>query len=119
MEAVFSMIEVRCHCQNVTLTFGKIPETITQCNCSICRRYSVQWMYFDKREVIVNEKVRTKQYIWGDKEIAFHHCGNCGCVTHYTMLGSLKLDRIAVNANLLELELLKNVKIRKFNGAAM
>ena len=96
-----------------------MPEELTQCNCSICRRYGVQWIYFKSKEVKIFESDKSKAYIWGDKEIAFHHCKNCGCVTHYTSLSPLEFDRTAINANLLEPSLIKNLKIRKFNGADM
>lgn len=114
------MIKAQCHCGNVELSFKQLPESYTICNCSICRRYAVKWIYFTPSDVEISEKIPTTEYIWGDKMIAFHHCSTCGCVSHYTGLPDSGVDKIAINANLLEHpQLLKELVIRKFNGADM
>ena len=77
-------------------------------------------MYFKSNEVNVSFKSHdSKTYMWGDKEILFHHCPLCGCATHYTGAPDSGLDRIAINANMLEPKLIENLKIRRFNGAEM
>jgi hypothetical protein len=38
-----TMIESSCHCAAVQLEIDSAPETVTDCNCSICRRYGVLW----------------------------------------------------------------------------
>ncbi len=109
-----------CHCGNILLEVSTLKETITQCNCSICRRLASQWMYFKTDEVKVSwKKKESRSYMWGDKEILFHHCPLCGCTTHYTVASHSELDRIAINANMLEPKLIENLKIRRFNGAEM
>ncbi len=114
------MHKAKCHCGDVELSFEKMPDTYTVCNCSICRRYGVKWIYFTLSEVSIKEKSPTKHYIWGDKMIAFHHCSVCGCVTHYNGMPDCGLDRVAINANLLDHpQLLDELVIRKFNGADM
>ena len=114
------MIKAKCHCGNVELSFEELPDTYTICNCSICRRYGVKWIYFTSSEVSIKEKIPTIEYIWGDKMIAFHHCPTCGCVSHYMGVADSEFDRVAINANLLENpQLLDELAIRKFNGADM
>jgi hypothetical protein len=34
-----------CHCGNVTWTLDTPPESVTACNCTICRRYGALWAY--------------------------------------------------------------------------
>ena len=113
------MIKAQCHCGNVQLTFESVPDTMTQCNCSICRRYAVRWLYFKQKEVKLDCSKEAVQYIWGDKMIAFHHCPICGCITHYTSVSGSDFDRIAINANLLSGEIIENLKVRYFDGASM
>ena len=113
------MIKASCHCGNVQLQFEQLPESLTRCNCSICRRYAASWIYFQQDEVQIICKQPTKAYIWGDKEIAFHHCENCGCVTHYSSLPNKSHTRTAVNANLLPVSTIQDLKVRTFAGAAM
>lgn len=113
-------IKASCHCGNISLNFEKSQDTITECNCSICRRLSSRWMYFTKKQVNVTFKTQnSKPYQWGDKCIDFHHCSICGCTTHYVATQSSGLDRIAINANLLESKLTEYLTIRRFNGAEM
>ena len=40
------MVESSCHCGAITLRIDTAPETVTDCNCSICRRYGVLWAYY-------------------------------------------------------------------------
>jgi len=37
------MIYASCHCGAVELEIDVAPQDITDCNCSICRRYGVLW----------------------------------------------------------------------------
>lgn len=113
-------IEASCHCGNIVIESNKLQDTITECNCSICRRLATRWMYFTSQEVAVTCNTQnSKPYLWGDKGIEFHHCPICGCTTHYVGTPSSGLDRIAINANLLEPKLTEYLTIRRFNGAEM
>ena len=114
------MFKAKCHCGNVELSFKKMPASYTVCNCSICRRYGVKWIYFTSKKVSLKEQTPTNKYVWGDETIAFNHCSKCGCVSHYTCLPSSGIDRFAINANLLEdIQLLDNLPMKNFNGAKM
>ncbi len=107
-----------CHCGNVTLTISHPTKTATECNCSICSRYASIWGYFREPEVKVTIKESgVSDYSWGDKEILFHHCNKCGCITHYSSADKSKSDRIAVNYRMFKPALLKSIKIRHFDGA--
>ncbi|MCF6289205.1 MAG: aldehyde-activating protein [Proteobacteria bacterium] len=114
------MIQARCHCRNIILEVETLPDTVTECNCSICRRLAVRWIYYKNSEVkVINNKAQSNAYQWCDKVIEFHCCPICGCTTHYQSTSLSELDRIAINSNMLKPELLKNLKIRRFNGAKM
>ena len=76
------MIESSCHCGTVKLEIPSAPEEVTDCNCSICRRYGVLWAYYAPAHVrIIATEGATAAYRWGDKSLEFHRCQNCGCVT--------------------------------------
>jgi hypothetical protein len=111
------MIEASCHCGSVRLEISEKPKSVTECNCSICRRLGVQWAYYHPDEVkIICPDDATVIYMWNDREIEFHHCRTCGCVTHYEGLG--ERPRRAVNARLIEIENIKGVPVRHFDGAS-
>ena len=110
------MIEASCHCGAVVLTLAETPTEVTECNCSICRRYGVLWAYDSPASVVIRERTRTDVYLWGDREIRFHRCSCCGCVTHWLPVDGT-LDRMGVNARLLDPELARTLARRHLDGA--
>ncbi|MDO8323802.1 MAG: hypothetical protein Q7T23_12775 [Phenylobacterium sp.] len=40
-----------CHCAAVRLTCEAAPTEVTECTCSICRRYGVLWAYYEPAQV--------------------------------------------------------------------
>jgi len=112
------VIEASCHCGAVRLKIARAPDSVTHCNCSICRRLGVLWAYYHPREVtIAAAPDATTPYAWGDKSIAFHHCKICGCATHWASLGAPPVDRMGVNARLMDREVLAVAKVRRLDGA--
>ncbi|MEZ9315023.1 GFA family protein [Vibrio lentus] len=111
-------MELKCHCGNVSLTLSSIPKEIGECNCSICHRYAAAWAYFSPEQVRIDSKDKTDFYCWGDKEVEFHRCNLCGCLTHYVTTEKCSEDIVAVNMRMAENELLSSIPVRKKNGAS-
>ncbi|MCB5358807.1 GFA family protein [Vibrio lentus] len=111
-------MELKCHCGNVSLTLSSIPKEVGECNCSICRRYAAAWAYFSPEQVRIDSKDKTDFYCWGDKEVEFHRCNLCGCLTHYVTTEKCSEDIVAVNMRMAENELLSSIPVRKINGAS-
>jgi hypothetical protein len=111
------MIETSCHCGAVHLEIETPPETVTDCNCSICRRYGVLWAYYSPTRVrIVSAADATDVYLCNDRQLEFHRCRNCGCVSHWAPLDK-SLDRMGVNARLMPPEILARARVRRLDGA--
>jgi len=110
------VIEASCHCGAVHLEIGRAPEEVTDCNCSICRRYGVLWAYYSPKEVHVAGEA-TDIYVWGAKTNEFHRCKHCGCVTHWSKMDK-SVDRMGVNARLMEPEVLARARVRHLDGAS-
>jgi hypothetical protein len=111
------MIESACHCGAVKFEIQDAPMDVTECNCSICRRYGVLWAYYSPAQVhIVATEDATERYLWGDKSIEFHRCRSCGCVTHWAAAGP-PTDRMGVNARLMEPDILAAARRRRLDGA--
>jgi hypothetical protein len=109
--------EASCHCGTIHLYVETPPATVTDCNCSICRRYGVLWAYYSPRQVRVAPAAgATDVYIWGDRKIEFHRCKACGCVTHWAPVDPTE-DRMAVNARLMDLAVVAAARVRKLDGA--
>jgi len=112
------MIEASCHCGAVRFEIASKPTSVTECNCSICRRLGVRWAYYHPDEVkVLCEPGATAVYMWNEKCIEFHHCVTCGCTTHYEGLG--EDPRRVVNARLMNPDDIRGVPIRHFDGAKM
>jgi hypothetical protein len=114
---VSATIDASCHCGAVHLAIDAPPQALTDCNCSICRRYGVLWTYYSPKQVkIVAAPGATDVYLWGERSIEFHRCKNCGCITHWAPVDAT-CDRMGVNARLMEPAILRPLRIRKLDGA--
>jgi hypothetical protein len=110
------MIQASCHCGAVVLDIAEAPTQITDCNCSICRRYGVLWAYYPLRKVELRAGKGTDVYMWGPRTTAFHRCRDCGCVTHWSSTDPLR-DRMGVNARLMPPEIVAQAQRRHLDGA--
>lgn len=109
------MIRGSCHCGTVTFEIAAKPDFMVSCNCSICRRLATYWVYTPDNKLTLNApEGSTLAYSWGDVSIALHTCKTCGCTTHWA---SIDTDRIAVNCRLAEPDSIKDVRVRRFDGA--
>ena len=111
------MLTGSCHCGKVHWTFDGDPGSATACNCTICRRYGVLWIYDYEGEKITLTGPTTA-YLWGPKTIGFHFCPDCGCVACWRGVkpGKDGRRRIAVNVRLSQPETVAHLPIRHFEG---
>ena len=114
------MLKATCHCGDVTLEVPQAPSTLTNCNCSSCRRLGALWAYYPLGEVrISGHPEHTDSYVWGDRTLRTVRCKRCGCVTHWEPLAGTDARHMAVNARNFDAWMLdQNLRIRRFDGAA-
>jgi hypothetical protein len=106
-------LQANCHCKAVVLNFPSPEGPLNECLCSICRRYGVLWAYYQPEEVQIEGE--TEFYVWGDKEIQFHRCKRCGCVTRWAPADKTH-EILVVNCRMLEMEDLEKFEIKKSDG---
>ncbi len=111
------MIQGNCHCGQVHWRCDATPLSATACNCTLCRRYGVLWVYDHEGEGI-HVAGPTTAYVWGDKSQGFHFCANCGCVAYWRALtpGPDGRRRIAANLRLAEPEAVAAIPLDHFDG---
>jgi hypothetical protein len=109
------MIAGGCDCGGVRIGIATAPETVTDCNCSICRRLGVLWSYFEPASVWIEGA--TVAYLRGAREIEFHHCARCGCTTHWQSAEPASARRMGVNIRLFEPAVLAAAQVRRLDGA--
>jgi len=111
-----------CHCGSIVLEMQRKPKLLTQCNCSICRRYGALWAYFQRKSFrTTSAGAVAKAYSWGQQRFEFFHCSRCGCVTHYERRDRRTdgTDMGAVNfRNIDEPALIADLPIRLLDGAS-
>jgi len=117
-----AMLTISCHCGAIRLEFARRPRKLTQCNCSICRRYGAIWAYYRRKSVqVACRRSALAVYSWGHKGREFCRCKNCGSVTHYESArkrtdGS---DWLAINVrNIDDPELVAGLPIKMLDGAS-
>ena len=112
------MFKASCHCEAVQLEVRELPGAVTECNCSVCRRYGALWAYYTRDQVRLRASdTALSAYSWGDRTIEFWHCRHCGCLTHYESIDKHARGRIAVNARMLPLDVMESLPVRHFDGA--
>ena len=110
------MIEGSCHCGGVQWRFEGMPESVTACNCTVCRRYGTLWAY-DYEGERIKVSGPTTAYIRG-KAIEFHFCPKCGCVAYWRGREEKEPGRrrIAVNMRLTEPDPIAHLPVDHFDG---
>jgi hypothetical protein len=109
-----------CHCGKLGWTFDGVPESATACNCTLCRRYGVLWIYDyeGERINILGPSVVYKRNDTEKPALEIHFCGRCGCVTCWRGLDvdAASRRRIAVNIRLSEPFPVAHLPIDHFDG---
>ena len=112
------MLAGACHCGAVHVKVPRRPRMLTNCNCSICRRYGVLWAYYKAADVRVTSKPgATESYSWGRKGLNFVRCATCGCVMNWERVRPRKVNYVGVNARNFDPSVLGAVRIRLLDGA--
>ena len=112
------MLTATCHCGAVKVEVPRKPRSLTDCNCSICRRYGTRWAYYKDADVrLVARAGATHEYIWGEGTQKFIRCATCGCVMQWKKLVVGPTTNTGVNARNFDPAALGQVRVRLLDGA--
>jgi hypothetical protein len=114
------MLTGTCHCGALGWTFEGMPDSVTACNCTLCRRYGVLWIYdYEGERIKVTGTSSTYTRIGrNDPALEIHFCPVCACVASWR---GLRLDadgrrRVAVNLRLSDPKPVAHLPIDHFDG---
>jgi len=115
-----AMLSGTCHCGALGWTFDAMPDSVTACNCTLCRRYGALWIY-DYEGGLIGLSGPSATYTRARKSnpaLEIHFCGRCGCVTAWRglRLGPDGRRRLAVNLRLTEPGPVAHLPIDHFDG---
>ncbi len=112
------MLTGTCHCGAIRIDVSEPPQSLIDCNCSICRRNGALWAICLAGTVqVTGHPEHTTAYIWGAKTIMTLRCSSCGCVTHWESLHPDSAGTLGVNMRNFDPEEIKAIGIRRFDGA--
>jgi hypothetical protein len=113
------MLTGTCHCGAIRIEVWELPQSLIDCNCSICRRTGAWWALYAAGAVrVAGHPEHTTAYVWGAKTIKTMRCSSCGCVTHWESLHPDPGAKLGVNMRNFDPEVMKTIRIRRFDGAA-
>lgn len=94
------MLTGSCHCGACRWRFDGDPGAATACNCTLCRRYGVLWIYdYMGERIAVTGPVRP--YVRADGgALEFNFCPACGCIVQWKARQSDKQGRVRTAVNL-------------------
>jgi hypothetical protein len=110
------MIKGSCHCGAVSWRTPALPEHLTQCTCSVCRRTGALWGEVDPAATQLSGLEHAREYLTGDKTLAFVFCSVCGNLSHWRSRPEHG-DRMKLNFRLADPALIKDLRVRTFDGA--
>lgn len=110
-------IQGTCLCTAVQLGVARRPRQVTQCNCSVCRRYGTLWAYYRRSAVSIEApRGALVNYTVPNGDLRFVHCRTCGCVICWDGPGRGRDQRMGVNTRLLDHALMADVPVMLLDG---
>ncbi|KAJ6590016.1 Mss4-like protein [Mycena vulgaris] len=68
-----------CHCGGIAYTLHSAPLSVVKpCNCSICSRDGVAWIYPQRSAMTIHCQDTVVEYTYGRRRTMHTFCGNCG-----------------------------------------
>ena len=108
-----------CHCGRATLRLARKPDSVTECNCSLCAKTGFRGVYYASDEVEIDGQFDA--YVRddiGETYLRNHRCSHCGIITHWEPLTAPPHARIGINARLIDPALIAGVEVRIVDGAS-
>jgi hypothetical protein len=93
------MLKGHCHCESVHWVYPIKLESVTACNCTLCRRYGALWAYGYLEEGVTISG-DTQAYGSEQDVTGFHFCSNCGCLAYYLARSKDSEGRLRIAVNL-------------------
>src|SRR6185436_19670889 len=105
-----------CLCKAVQVGVAQLPRQVTQCNCSVCRRYGTLWAYYPRSAVSIAPRAALESYSVRPRGLKFVRCRTCGCVICWDSRRKGIDQRMGVNTRLLDHAVMADVPVKVLDG---
>lgn len=110
-------IQGSCLCEAVQLGAARMPRQVTQCNCSVCRRYGTLWAYYPRSAVsITAARGELEEFGRRPRGLKFVRCRTCGCVVCWDGRSKEPDRRIGINMRLFDHAVMAAVPVKVLDG---
>jgi hypothetical protein len=110
-------IQGTCLCNAVQVGAARLPRQVTQCNCSVCRRYGTLWAYYPRSAVsITAPRGALEDYARTRRALRFVRCRSCGCVICWDRRSKDGDRRVGINMRLFDHTLMATVPVKVLDG---
>jgi hypothetical protein len=112
------MLTGTCHCGECRWTLDAVPESVTACSCTICRRYGALWAYGHVGLNVAVSGESTAYRRSDGRQLEFHFCSICGCAMYNAAI-SVGADGhrwVAVNCRMTNPDPIASLPIDHFDG---
>ena len=110
-------IEGTCLCNAVQLGVARMPRQVTQCSCSVCRRYGTLWAYYRRPAVSIEApRGSLEQFSRRPRGLKFVRCASCGCVIYWDSRRKDPDRRMGINMRNFDHAKMANVPISVLDG---
>jgi len=104
-----------CHCGRVAFEVEGRPETVSECNCSICAKKGyLHWIVPRESFRLLTPVANISTYSFNTGVAKHHFCPNCGVAAFY--IPRSDPDKIDVNARCLDGVEPSRLKVERFDG---
>jgi hypothetical protein len=117
------MLNLPCHCGQITIKLAKRPDFVHECNCTLCAKTGARWAYFHPSEISVEGSARG--YCRTDKvepNAQVQFCPTCGSTTHFVLteqaIAKFGNSLVGVNMWLADPDDLAGIELRYPDGQA-
>jgi hypothetical protein len=110
-------IQGTCLCGAVQLGATRLPRQVTQCNCSVCRRYGTLWAYYRRAAVTITApRGALEHFSVRARGLKFVRCRTCGCVISWQRRTKGDDQRMGLNTRLLDHALMADIPVKVLDG---
>ncbi|KAJ6560229.1 Mss4-like protein [Mycena capillaripes] len=116
-----SVYHGNCHCGAVAYTLLS-PEKLsegTNCNCSICFRDAVCWIYPETTTITFKGLDSVAEYAFGYKVVFHGFCKICGVAVYERLVGSGHDEKTSLNVRTMDGFDLSTLEIKLFDGKSI